>query len=61
LEYVGSGGAGSIVEGASTTSEALKKYRENKNSFKHPVVRTYANSGWLQLLLIIREPDCGLE
>jgi arsenate reductase-like glutaredoxin family protein len=39
LDYVGDTGVGSIVEGASTASEALKKYRENKDAFKRPVVR----------------------
>ncbi|KAL8859847.1 MAG: hypothetical protein Q9178_003680 [Gyalolechia marmorata] len=40
LEYVGSGGgrAGQIVEGATGEADALKKLKENPDSFQRPVV-----------------------
>lgn len=43
LEYVGANKIGSIINGASTEKEALKKFRENSETFQRPVVR-YASS-----------------
>ncbi|KAI1116589.1 DUF1687-domain-containing protein [Nemania sp. NC0429] len=38
LEYVGKDKVSSIIQGAKSENEALKKYRENAESFKYPVV-----------------------
>jgi hypothetical protein len=39
LEYVGVGKAAQLVKGASSQPEALKKFKENPDSFVRPVVR----------------------
>ena len=38
LEYVGLPGIPGIVKGASSTHDALKKFRENNDNFQRPVV-----------------------
>ena len=38
LDYVGLGNAGTVIKGARDEGDAMKKFRENKNSFQHPVV-----------------------
>lgn len=38
LEYVGTPAIPTVVKGASTTVEALKKFRESADSFQRPVV-----------------------
>ncbi|KAI1645852.1 DUF1687-domain-containing protein [Daldinia loculata] len=43
LEYVGKNKIGSIVQGASTENEALKKFRESKENFKRPVIVDWNN------------------
>ncbi|OTA56804.1 DUF1687-domain-containing protein [Hypoxylon sp. EC38] len=43
LEYVGKNRISSIVKGATTENEALKKFNENKESFKRPVVVDWNN------------------
>ncbi|KAI0848433.1 DUF1687-domain-containing protein [Daldinia vernicosa] len=43
LEYVGKNKIGSVVQGASTENEALKKFRENQENFKRPVVVDWNN------------------
>ncbi|KAI2610474.1 DUF1687-domain-containing protein [Hypoxylon sp. NC1633] len=43
LEYVGKSKISSIIQGAATENEALKKFRENNESFKRPVVVDWNN------------------
>ncbi|KAI1478287.1 hypothetical protein K445DRAFT_316654 [Daldinia sp. EC12] len=43
LEYVGKNRISSVVQGASTENEALKKFRENQENFKRPVVVDWNN------------------
>jgi ABC-type Zn uptake system ZnuABC Zn-binding protein ZnuA len=38
LEYVGKSKISSIVQGATTENEALKKFKESTDNFKRPVV-----------------------
>lgn len=38
LEYLGNGKVGSLVKGASSESEALKKLKESGDNFQRPVV-----------------------
>lgn len=40
LGYVGPAKVGSVVKGAHNVQEALKKFKESPDSFKHPVVRS---------------------
>lgn len=40
LGYVGSAKVGSVVKGANNVQEALKKFKESPDNFKHPVVRS---------------------
>ncbi|CEJ86731.1 hypothetical protein VHEMI04190 [[Torrubiella] hemipterigena] len=44
IEYLGKGGAGKVVQGAKDDKDALKKFRENKDSFLRPVTVDW-NSG----------------
>ena len=41
LDYAGPSGVSSIVKGASTTSEALRLYKQNVDNLKRPVVRFF--------------------
>ncbi|RYP53620.1 hypothetical protein DL769_010489 [Monosporascus sp. CRB-8-3] len=43
LEYVGKNKISSVVNGASTENEALKKFRESTDNFKRPVVVDWNN------------------
>ncbi|KAI0393054.1 DUF1687-domain-containing protein [Xylariaceae sp. FL0594] len=43
LEYVGKSRISSIVQGAHTENEALKKFKENTESFKRPVIVDWNN------------------
>ncbi|KAI0119765.1 DUF1687-domain-containing protein [Daldinia grandis] len=43
LEYVGKNNISSIVQGASTENDALKKFRENNENFKRPVIVDWNN------------------
>ncbi|KAI8959729.1 DUF1687-domain-containing protein [Daldinia sp. FL1419] len=43
LEYVGKNKISSVIQGATTENEALKKFRENKESFKWPVIVDWNN------------------
>ncbi|RYP26750.1 hypothetical protein DL768_011585 [Monosporascus sp. mg162] len=43
LEYVGKNKISSVVNGASTENEALKKYKESTDNFKRPVVVDWNN------------------
>ncbi|KAI1801571.1 DUF1687-domain-containing protein [Daldinia bambusicola] len=43
LEYVGKNRISSVVQGASTENEALKKFRENQENFKRPVIVDWNN------------------
>ncbi|KAI0403103.1 thioredoxin-like protein [Xylaria palmicola] len=43
LEYVGKSKIGSIVQGAQTENEALKKLKENANNFNRPVIVDWNN------------------
>ncbi|KAI1140643.1 DUF1687-domain-containing protein [Hypoxylon sp. FL0543] len=43
LEYVGKNRISSVVNGATTENEALKKFKENKENFKRPVVVDWNN------------------
>jgi hypothetical protein len=40
LQYVGANKISSVIPGAQTEKEALKKFRESPDSFKRPVVRS---------------------
>ncbi len=63
LGYVGASGISSIIKGAKTENEALKKFRENAENFQRPVVCTtiLALALALALLLTPRSSDCRLE
>ena len=37
LEYLGPSKAGSVIEGATGTTDALRKFKQNENSFQRPV------------------------
>lgn len=52
LEYVGQSNISSVINGASTVNEALKKFRANSESFKRPVVC---------LLFLFQLPMLGLR
>ncbi|KAI0869701.1 DUF1687-domain-containing protein [Hypoxylon argillaceum] len=43
LDYVGQSKISSIIQGAKTENEALKKFKESPDSFKHPVVVDWNN------------------
>ncbi|KAI0120676.1 thioredoxin-like protein [Xylariales sp. AK1849] len=43
LEYVGTSKIGSVIAGAKTDSEAMKKFRESSDAFKRPVVVDWSN------------------
>ncbi|RYP76764.1 hypothetical protein DL770_007174 [Monosporascus sp. CRB-9-2] len=43
LEYVGKNKISSVVNGASTENEALKKFKESTDNFKRPVVVDWNN------------------
>ncbi|CAK7267570.1 hypothetical protein SEPCBS57363_002658 [Sporothrix epigloea] len=43
LEYVGTTGIASIVKGASTQAEAMRKFRESHENFQRPVVVDWSN------------------
>ncbi|OTB02863.1 hypothetical protein M426DRAFT_322285 [Hypoxylon sp. CI-4A] len=43
LEYVGKSNISSIISGASTENEALKKFRESTENFKRPVIVDWNN------------------
>lgn len=43
FEYLGSDKIGSVVEGASTPTEALRKLKENGELFKRPVIVDWSN------------------
>lgn len=38
MEYLGKGGAGKLIQGAKDDRDALKKFRENNETFIRPVV-----------------------
>jgi len=38
LEYVGTSAIGTVVKGAKTTDQALKKFKESSENFQRPVV-----------------------
>ena len=40
LEYVGKSKISSVVKGATSENEALKKFKESAENFQRPVVRT---------------------
>ncbi|KAL8908096.1 MAG: hypothetical protein Q9171_005590 [Xanthocarpia ochracea] len=64
LEYVGSGGgrASQIVEGATGEADALKKLKENPNSFQRPVVRfQHPITPYRARRVTDMVEDCGLE
>ncbi|CAM1501830.1 Fc.00g038140.m01.CDS01 [Cosmosporella sp. VM-42] len=43
LEYVGTSGIPSVVKGAQTEKDALKKFKESRENFKRPVVVDWNN------------------
>lgn len=43
LEYVGTSGIATIVKGASTQAEAMRKFRESHDNFQRPVVVDWSN------------------
>ncbi|RVX69472.1 hypothetical protein B0A52_06536 [Exophiala mesophila] len=44
FDYVGSGKAAQLVEGAASQSDALRKLKENGDAFKRPVVVDWVNA-----------------
>ena len=38
LEYLGEGGAGTLIKGATGESDALKRLKESADAFQRPVV-----------------------
>ncbi|KAJ8120244.1 hypothetical protein ONZ43_g2998 [Nemania bipapillata] len=43
LQYVGKSKIGSIIQGATSENEALKKFKESTESFKRPVIVDWNN------------------
>lgn len=43
LDYLGASKAGTVVQGASDASDALKKFKANENAFQRPVVVDWNN------------------
>lgn len=43
IDYVGN--PGTVVSGAGTVEEALRKFKQDAESFKRPVVRTLCSAG----------------
>ncbi|KAL7620996.1 hypothetical protein AAE478_008307 [Parahypoxylon ruwenzoriense] len=43
LEYIGKSKISSVIQGASTENEALKRFRENTENFKRPVIVDWNN------------------
>ncbi|CAK4031619.1 hypothetical protein CB0940_01988 [Lecanosticta acicola] len=43
LEYLGPSKAGSVVDGATGTSDALRKFKQNENAFQRPVTVDWNN------------------
>ncbi|KAI6089647.1 DUF1687-domain-containing protein [Hypoxylon rubiginosum] len=43
LEYVGKDKISSVINGASSVNEALKKFKESKENFKRPVIVDWNN------------------
>ncbi|KAI0138312.1 thioredoxin-like protein [Pestalotiopsis sp. NC0098] len=43
LEYVGTSNIGSVIAGASTEKDALKKFKEGAENFKRPVIVDWNN------------------
>lgn len=43
LEYLGPSKAGSVIQDATGTSDALRKFRQNESSFKQPVMVDWNN------------------
>jgi arsenate reductase-like glutaredoxin family protein len=43
LEYVGVKKVGSVINGANSVQEALKKFKESPDSFKRPVVCSHCS------------------
>lgn len=45
LEYVGGQNAGQVIQGARDESDAMRKLKENSESFQRPVVRVIGVEG----------------
>lgn len=43
LEYLGPSKAGSVVEGATGSSDALRKFKQNDTAFQRPVTVDWSN------------------
>lgn len=43
LEYLGPAKAGSVVSGASDTSDAMRKFKASENAFQRPIVVDWHN------------------
>lgn len=56
LEYLGQDKIGSVVEGASSVSDALSKFKRDENLFQRPVVVDWGNgkAGNLAAFLYLR-------
>ena len=66
MEYSQKANIGSIVQGATTINEAFKKYKENPDNFRRPVVSLHrrlacVEPGLLLTMLACCLADCGLE
>jgi arsenate reductase-like glutaredoxin family protein len=44
FEYLGSGSAGKLIQGATSQQDALQKLKENGDAFQRPVVRIWSPS-----------------
>lgn len=44
LEYLGPAQAGTVIADATSTTDALKKFKANENSFKAPVTVDWMNA-----------------
>lgn len=66
LEYVGAQRAGTIINGAKNTADAMKKLKENTDNFQRPIVSQWhflslytARSS--RNFLLMKSLDCRLE
>ena len=59
LEYVGTSGISNVIKGANTEKDALRKFKESKENFIRPVVRSFHASNIRSRLTTFL--GCGLE
>jgi hypothetical protein len=66
LEYVGAQKAGTIINGAKNTADAMKKLKENSENFQRPIVSQWHFLGLYTVrssreFLLMHYLDCRLE